>query len=90
LCRIFGDPEVQLVVTGSVLLHGEMHPSLISTTYGATAPASRVRVRGRATVPARITTQIWWAEVGGLKSDQPESATRTKSHEAVPEGVCQA
>jgi uncharacterized heparinase superfamily protein len=90
LCRIFGDVEVQLVVTGSVFLCGEMQPSLISTTYGATVPASRVRIWGRATVPARITTQIWWADVGGLESDQPESATKTKSCEAVPEGVFQA
>jgi hypothetical protein len=48
-----------------------------------------VRVWGRATVPARITTQIWWVDVADMASDQPESAKTIKSREAVPEGVCQ-
>jgi hypothetical protein len=90
LCRILGDPEVRLIVTGSGLLQGEVRPSLISTTYGATVPSSRVRVSGRTKVPARITTHISWPDVAGAKSRQSESAKKITSRDAVAERVCQA
>ena len=74
MCRVLGDPQVELMITGAILLEGELRTSLVSTTYGATVPSSRVRVWGRTRVPMRITTQIWWAEVAGMTSGQPESA----------------
>jgi hypothetical protein len=90
MCRVLGDPEVQLIVTGSVLLQGEMRPSLASTAYGATVPSSRVRVWGRTTVPARITTQMWWAHLADTATGQLESARKIQSRDAVAEGVCLA
>ncbi len=90
MCRVLGDPQVELIVTGSVLLQGEMRPSLVSTTYGATIASSRLRVWGRTTVPARINTQIWWALVAGIASDQQESAREISSRKAVTQGVSQA
>src|SRR5258708_4455120 len=47
MCRVLGDPQVELIVTGSVLLQGEMRPSLVSTTYGAPIASSRLRVSRR-------------------------------------------
>jgi Heparinase II/III-like protein/Heparinase II/III N-terminus len=90
MCRVLGDPEVQLIVTGSVLLQGEMRPSLVSAAYGATVPSSRVRVWGRTTVPARITTQMWWAHLADTATGQLESARKIQSRDAVAEGVCLA
>src|SRR4029077_7928455 len=90
MCRVLGDPEVQLIVTASVLLQGEIRPSLVSTTFGATVPSSRVRVWGRTTVPARITTQIWWAHLADTASGQRESTGKIQFREAVAEGVGQA
>jgi len=90
MCRVLGDPQVELIVTGSVLLQGEMRPSLVSTAYGATVASSRVRVWGRTTVPSRINTQIWWAHVAGIASDRRESARKIPSRKAVAQGVSQA
>jgi hypothetical protein len=90
MCRVLGDPQVQLIVTGSVLLQGEMRPSLVSTAYGATVPSSRVRVWGRTTVPARITTQMWWAHLADIATGQLESARKIQSRDADAEGVCLA
>src|SRR2546427_1146729 len=90
LCRILGDGQIQLAVAGPTRLQGAIQPSLISTTYGATVPAMKVRIRGRAAVPARITTRISWTEVVDMASRQPDSAKEAKIHEAVAKGVCQA
>jgi hypothetical protein len=90
MCRVLGDPQVELIVTGSVLLQGEMRPSLVSTAYGATVASSRLRVWGRTTVPARINTQIWWAHAAGIASNQWESARSISSRKAVAHEVSQA
>ncbi len=90
LCRILGDGQIQLAVAGPTPLQGAVQPSLISTTYGATVPAMKVRIRGRAAVPALITTRISWTEVADMASRQPGSAKEIKIHEAVAKGVCQA
>src|SRR3989475_1408959 len=90
LCRILGAGQIQLAVAGPTRLQGAIQPSLISTTYGATVPAMKVRIRGRAAVPARITTRISWTEVVDMASRQPDSAKEAKIHEAVAKGVCQA
>jgi heparinase II/III-like protein len=90
MCRVLGGPEVQLIVTASVLLQGEIRASLVSTTYGATVPSSRVRIWGRTTVPARITTQIWWVDVAGATGDELESTRKIQFREAVGQGVSQA
>src|SRR5229473_500705 len=88
LCRILGDGQIQLAVAGPTPLQGAVQPSLISTTYGATVPAMKVRIRGRAAVPALITTRISWTEVADMASRQPGSAKEAKIHEAVGRGVC--
>jgi hypothetical protein len=88
MCRVLGDSQVELIVTGSVLFQGEMRPSLVSTAYGATVPSSRVRVWGRTKIPVRLTTQVWWAEVAGMAGRQPESTERSQPRDAVAEGVC--
>ena len=90
LCRILGDGQIQLAVAGPTRLQGAVEPSLISTTYGATVPAMKVRICGRAALPARITTRISWKEVADTASRQPDSANEAKIHEAVAKGVCQA
>jgi uncharacterized heparinase superfamily protein len=90
LCRILGDRQVQLTVAGPTRLQGSIQPSLISTTFGVTVPAAKVRVWGRAAVPARISTRISWADVTDTKSGQPGSAKEAKIRDAVDEGVCQA
>lgn len=61
LCRILGDPQVRLELSGPAGLQGAAHQSLISMTYGSTAPAVRLRFCGRSKLPARIITRIAWA-----------------------------
>ncbi len=90
VCRIVGDPEVQLAITGPTGLQGAIQPSLISSTYGATVPAAKVCLWGRAAVPARITTQISWVDLTDMTIMQSESAKEAKTSDAVAEGVCQA
>src|SRR5229473_7421136 len=87
LCRILGDGQIQLAVAGPARLQGAVQPSLISTTYGTMFPAMKVRICGRAAVPARITTRISWTEVTDMASRQPDSAREAKIHEAVGRGV---
>src|SRR5690242_1601109 len=90
LCRVLGTPQVELVVTACVPLDGKILSSLISTTYGTTVPSSRLCVRSKTKVPARITTQLWWADAAGLAGAQIESATKSQSRDAVPAGACLA
>lgn len=69
LCRILGDPQVQLELSGPAGLQGAAEPSLVSTTYGSTAPATRVRFWSRSALPTRITTQISWvASTSGVST----------------------
>jgi hypothetical protein len=88
LCRIRGDRQVQLCVTGPTGLQGSILPSLISTSYGVTVPAVKLRFRGRAAVPMRITTRISWADVTGTTIGQTSSAKESKIRDAVSEEVC--
>jgi hypothetical protein len=90
LCRILGDPQVQLAIAGPAGLQGAIEPSLISSTYGATVPAIKVRIWGRAIVPARITTHISWVDSNSLTRNQFKSADENKIGEAVAQGVSQA
>jgi hypothetical protein len=69
-CRVLGEPQVQLAVSGSEQLEGAVEPALTSSTYGATTPALKVRVWGRAAVPIRLSTRISWAEVEGTSSSR--------------------
>jgi hypothetical protein len=88
-CRILGNRQVQLTVDGPAGLHGSVEPSLVSTTYGVTVPASKLRFRGRAAVPMRITTRISWVDVTDSTIGQPSSAKESKIRDAVALGVCQ-
>src|SRR5229473_6127119 len=90
LCRILGDCQVQLTVDGPAGLQGSVEPSLVSTTYGVTVPASKLRFRGRAAVPVRITTRLSWADVATSTIGQPSSARESKIRDAVATGVCQS
>ncbi len=90
LCRILGDRQVQLTVDGPAGLQGSVEPSLVSTTYGVTVPASKLRFRGRAAVPMRITTRISWADVVATTIRQTSSARESKIRDAVATGVCQS
>jgi hypothetical protein len=86
-CRILGDRQVQLCVAGPTGLQGSIQPSLISTSYGVTVPAVKLRFRGRAAVPMRITTRISWADVTGMTIGQPSSAKESDIRDAVSEEV---
>jgi hypothetical protein len=88
-CRILGDRQIQLTVDGPAGLHGSVEPSLVSTTYGATVPASKLRFRGRAAVPMCITTRISWVDVTDRTIGQRSSAKESKIRDAVALGVCQ-
>src|SRR5229473_1259972 len=90
VCRIVGDPQIQLAIAGPAGLHGTTQPSLISSTYGATVPAAKVCIRGRAAVPARITTHISWVDLTDMTRMQSESAKEAKISDAVAAGGCQA
>ncbi len=90
VCRIVGDPQIQLAIAGPAGLQGTIQPSLISSTYGATVSAAKVCIRGRAAVPARITTHISWVDLTDMTRMQSESAKEAKISDAVAAGVCQA
>src|SRR6266851_8379687 len=90
LCRVLGDRQVQLAVSGPSGLQGTIQPSLISSTYGATVPAAKVFLWGRAAVPARITTHISWVDLTDMPRMQSESAKEAKTSDAVAAGGCQA
>ncbi|PYT29143.1 MAG: hypothetical protein DMG57_12675 [Acidobacteria bacterium] len=90
MCRILGDRQVQLTVTGPTGLQGSTAPSLVSSTYGVTVPAVKVRFWGTAAVPTCITTRISWVNVTDMKSGQPDSKKEAKICEAVAEGDCRA
>jgi Heparinase II/III-like protein/Heparinase II/III N-terminus len=90
LCRILGDRQVQLTVDGPPGLQGSIEPSLVSTIYGSTVPASRLRFRGRATIPARITTRISWVDIAASTMGQTSSARESKIRDVVATGVCQS
>jgi hypothetical protein len=90
VCRIDGGPRIQLAFAGPAGLQGAIQPSLLSSTYGATVPAAKVCLWGRAAVPARITTHISWVDLTDMTRMQSESAKEAKTSDAVAEGVCQA
>src|SRR5882762_5205616 len=90
MCRILGDRQVQLTVTGPTGLQGSTVPSLISSTYGVTVPAIKVRFWGRTAVPTCITTRISWANVADMKSARPDSKEEAEICDAVAERDCRA
>ena len=90
LCRIAGDPQLQLMIVGPAGIRGAVQPSSISATYGATVPAIKVRIWGRALVPARITTRISWVDSNSMTRNESKSADETKIGEAVAQGVSQS
>ena len=90
LCRIVGDRRIQLAVVGPTGLQGAVQPSLISSVYGVTVPAMRVRLWGRAAVPLCITTRISWIDVADVASGPRDPTKQAKIHEAIAKGVCQA
>ena len=90
LCRISGARQIQLTVTAPTRLQASVQPSLISTTYGATVPAAKVRIWGRAAVPLHITTSIAWVGACDLVSPQPDSIKKAALRDTVAEGVSKA
>jgi hypothetical protein len=57
-------------------------------TYSVTVPAVKVRVRGRAALPARITTRISCADAANLARGRAGSAKEARIAEALAQGVC--
>ncbi len=87
LYRVLGNPQVQLAIAGTARLQGAIQPSLVSSTYGVTVPAMKVRVWGRATFPMRIATRISWTDVTDTISSQLGSAKATDIRDSITEGV---
>ena len=90
LCHIPGKQQVQLKITGPAGLQGAIQPSLISSTYGTTVPAMKVRISGRAPFPARLTTRISWMDAADATTRQLDFARTTKIDDAAAKGVCLA
>lgn len=86
LCRILGDPQVQLELSGPAGLQGAAEPALVSTTYGSTVPATRVRFWGRAALPMRVITQISWVALAASVSTGTGSAKEAGLRDAVSAG----
>ena len=89
LCCILGRPQVQLTVAGPANLKGSIQPSLVGRTYGATIPAMRVRIWGRAAMPTSITTHASWVEATHQTNNR-RSVNVTNSREHLSEGISQA
>jgi hypothetical protein len=79
-CRILGDAQVQLMVSGPAGLQGAAQPSLVSMAYGSAVTAVRVRFWGRSALPLRITTQISWVAPGNA-AGREEIAVRCSDRE---------
>ena len=86
-CRIFGNPQVQLEVIGPTGLQGAMLPSLLSTAYGVTIPAMKMRLWGKAAIPTRIVTRISWTDVKEMQRGHAASTQEASIRPAVLEGV---
>jgi len=84
---VLGNPQVQLAIAGTARLQGAIQPSLVSSTYGVTVPAMKVRIWGRATFPMRIATRISWTDVTDTISSQLGSAKATDIRDSITEGV---
>jgi len=85
-CRIPGDSQVQLMVSGPAGLQGAAEPSLVSTIYGSTVPAVRVRFWGRSPLPLCITTQISWAASADAASREGGSIKETHLRDTITVG----
>jgi len=89
LCRVFGDPQVQLTVAGPAGLQGAVQPSIVSPAYNVTVPAVKLRLWGRAAFPMRITTRVAWADItetADIANRQHDSVEETKFYDAVAKG----
>src|SRR5258708_1122952 len=89
LCRILGNPQVQLTVAGPAGLQGAIQPSIVSSAYNVTVPAVKLRLWGRAAVPTLITTRVAWADVtdtADIAIPQHDSVEETKCYDAVAKG----
>jgi len=65
-CHVVRNGDVQLIIDGPDDWDCEVRPSLVSTIYGSTTPATNVRFRACVAVPRRVTTYISWAHVSTL------------------------
>lgn len=90
LCHIPGKQQVQIKITGPAGLQAAIQPSLISSTYGATVPAVKVRIWGRAPFPLRLTTRISWKETADTATLRLDFARTNKIDDDVAKGVCLA
>src|SRR6266436_2272314 len=89
VCRILGDPQIQLTVAGPAGLQGAIQPSIVSSAYNVTVPAVKLRLWGRAAVPTLITTRVAWADVtdtADIAIPQHDSVEETKCYDAVAKG----
>ena len=83
--------NVRLLVSAptAALLHGSIEASPVSRAFGVTAPAEKLRIRGRAALPARIITRMVWAEKHDT-SNRIDLFEEIPAREAVAEGMGQS
>ena len=84
-CRIFGDQQVQLKLTGPAGSAASIRQSRVSRTYGTTISTQRVRYRGSDTLPTRILTHISWTDGNDSGHSRAESATESNIRDVVAE-----
>jgi|SRR5690242_2442079 len=64
-CRIAGSSQkfrAELTVSAEAALQACVEASPVSRAFGVTVPAEKLRIRGRAVLPARIITRMSWTE----------------------------
>ena len=90
--RIRGASQnVRLLVSAptAAVLRASIEASQVSRAFNVTAPAEKVRIRGRATLPARITTRMAWTEKDDTSS-RIDLFEEIPAREAVAEGMGQS
>jgi len=90
VCRILGERQVQICITGPVSFRASIEPSLVSTIYGTTVPAVKARVWGRSTLPLCITTRISWADAKHMTASKTSEARHATHPGTITEEACQA
>ena len=87
--RIHGASQnVRMLVSAptAALLHASIEASPVSRAFGVTVPAEKLRIRGRASLPARIITRLSWSakEEASTTIDLSEEVP---AREAIEEGI---
>ena len=83
--------DLRLLVNAprATLLHASIEASPVSRAFGVIVPAEKLRIRGRAVLPARITTRMSWTEKADAGSNS-EGSEEIAPSEVVVEGIRQS